>query len=250
MAKVKAQIRDNRLDNFIDYLAYRDAYLGSDINVWSATNLDHQRLPANVDITEFMIYMKYRMEQWFDEIGYNGERPIFGPAFSDIILSREGDALSHTQDSPHSKIPWSVSYRIKRRLPMSKKPPFGSEKRLKYFHCGYFREDDDSIMELRMKMWEHIIEFIIAARSNVEVDMLTRFFESFLMSNISKFQEAGLETMIPFGRTDEPEPKLDDAGLHYRKTHYWVPTQEFTLRGPVMDIKQITLDTEVDEFSS
>lgn len=248
MGKASFIITDDKHKALQEYLTYKDNQLKIDITVFSESNMDHNRLPANIDITEFLIYMKFRFLEWLQQIGYKGETPNFEPAFSDTILSRTGDDIPITQDSPHSKIPWSIAYRVKRRMPMSKQPPFGKDKHWKYRYCGYFKDKTDNFYEVRMKEWEHLIEFIIVSRSNIQVDILTRTFEDFIMTNHGYFQAAGLAAMRPLGRTDEAEQKLDDTGLHYRKTHFWAHSQEFFMAGPFTEITNIAVDTVIPDF--
>lgn len=248
MARASFTITDDRSNAMKEYVEYRNSTLDIDITVFSSENMDHLRLPANIDITEFLIYMKFRFLEWLQEIGYRGETPNFAPAFSDDMLSMTGEDIPLTQDSPHAKIPWSVAYRVKRKMPFSKQPPFGKDKQWKYRYCGYFKDDSGLFYEMRMKEWEYLIEFIVISRSNIQVDVLTRVFENFVMVNHGYFQTAGLAAIRPLGRVDEPEQKLDDVGLHYRKTHFWAHTNEFFFAGPFNEISSIAVDTVVNDF--
>jgi len=248
MAKASFTITDDKNGAMREYIEYHNSAIIKDITVFSADNMDHLRLPANIDITEFLIYMKYRFLEWLKEIGYKGETPNFGPAFSDNMLSKTGEDIPLTEDSPHAKIPWSIAYKVKRRLPMSKNPPFSKDKHWKYMYCGYFKDTSDNFYEVRMKEWEHLIEFITISRSNLQVDILTRTFEAFIMTNMGYFQAAGLAAIRPLGRIEEAEPKLDDAGLHYRKSHFWAHSQEFFHAGPFTQISNITVETIIPDF--
>ena len=210
--------------------------------------MDHLRLPANIDITEFLMYMKFRFYNWLKEWGYQGEKPNFGPAFDDNILSLTGASVGSSEDSPHMKIPWSIAYRVKRSLPFSQDPPFGKKKQWKYRHCGYFKDDAKNYYQIRMKEWENLIEFIIIGRSNLQADVLTRVFENFVNTNHGYFQKAGLAAIRPLGRIHETEDKLENAGVHYRKTQFWAHTQTFYVSGPFAEISNIEINTELPDF--
>jgi len=248
MARASFKIIDDKESAMKEYVDYRNSQLDFDITVFTSNNMDHLRLPANIDITEFLIYMKFRFLEWLKQIGYKGETPNFEPAFSDNLLSQTGTDIPITENSPHAKIPWSVAYKVRKRMPMSKTPPFGKDKYWKYRYCGYFKDETNQFYEVRMKEWEHLLEFTIVSRSNIQVDVLTRTFESFIMTNQGYFQTAGLAAIRPLGRTDESEQKLDDAGLHYRKTHFWVHTQEFFYAGPFTEITDVNVDTILPDF--
>jgi hypothetical protein len=250
MEKVKVTIedyKDSRVSSLKDFYSYRDMEL-QEVSIWTKNKLDHIRLPGNIDITEFLIYMRYRFYKWLDEIKFNGEKPLFTPIGSDIVLSQEGYLIEQTVDSPHRKIPWFISYKVSKRYPMSTNPPFGSDKRLKYMHCGYFQEDDGTIYEMRLKEWENLVEFVIGARSYIEADAYTRLFEGFIISNIMKFQEAGVERVVQLSRLNETKEDSKNLGIHFRKLHYWIPTQEFHIRGPVDTIKQIAVNVELSDI--
>ena len=250
MAKVSTAIRDDRDNAIRQYYNYASQYYATESRMWAENHMDHLRLPANVDVTEFLIYLKFRFYAWLEEIGYTGEQPEFAPAFSDTILSDSGTDVGTSGDSPHLKIPWSIAYRVKRKTPMSLDPPFGRRRTWKFRYMGYFRNPapDNGIYEIRMKEWESLVEFVVMARSNLQVDVLTRTFEDFMMTNQGYFQSAGLCRVIPLGRIDEKEQKLDDAGIHYRKSQFWMHTEEFFVAGPFTEIRNISLESEVTEF--
>lgn len=248
MGKASFTITDSKDAAMMEYVEYRNSLIGFDITVFTESNMDHLRLPANIDITEFLIYMKYRFYEWLREWGYKGEKPNFGPAYDDLILSRTGESVGTSEDSPHMKIPWSVAYKVKRSLPFSQDPPFGKKKQWKFKHCGYFKDDTNNFYQIRMKEWEHLIEFIIISRSNIQVDILTRVFENFANTNHGYFQGAGLAAMRPLGRIYENEAKLDDAGVHYRKTQFWAHSQQFFVAGPFTEITSIEVGTELPDF--
>lgn len=250
MEKVSSYIKEDREFDFEDFEKYKESILNRDIKVWSEEYMDYGRLPGNIDIDEFLMFVGYRLDKWLDHLKYKGERPVYSPASGDVVLSQEGgQLLNNTHASPHNKIPWSISYKIKRKSPLSRKPPFGRDKHFKYTYCGYYKSSqDEQIYEVRMKEWESLVEFTILARSNYEVQLFTRFFEAFMDLNLGHFQKAGLAAMIPMGRTDEPEAKLDNSGIHYRKTQYWMHTQEFYVSGPYTTIKKIDLQTEVSDI--
>jgi hypothetical protein len=46
-------------------------------------------------------------------------------------------------------------------------------------------------------------------------------------ANEKYFLAAGINMIIPWGRTSEPEPRLSEAGVNYRRTLFYFRTQEF-----------------------
>jgi hypothetical protein len=232
--------------DFEEFNAYRERFLPRDISVWTPWHMDHQRLPGNIDIFEFMMYVGMRFEHWLEEIGYQGEMPLYAPAFPDYLMSKDTSTYSN-EASPHHKVPWSIFYRSLRREPMSRKPPFGKEKNYGFKVCGYFQDTESNIYGVRMKWWENLVKFTIAARSGAQAEIFTRFFEQYMELNTRYFQEAGINKIFCFGSNAEEDTTLDNVGLHYRHLVYWIDTQCFQVHGPVTTITKV--GTVVNVFS-
>lgn len=230
------------------YYAYRSNIEAYQNFIWTSTVLDHMRLPANSNIFDFLIYVGQLLEDWLPSVGYSGENILYSPAFPDIIYSLHG-STSQTQDSPHKKVPPVISYKVVRREPDSQSvSPFGSRKKMwKFRNCGEFQADNGEIYRVRYRSWETAVEFSCVHRSGAEAEALCIGFEQFMDMNESKFQEAGLDKMAPLGRREEPDMKLEEAGVHYRSTRFWFRTQEFQFAGPISTMDDIELDIAVQE---
>lgn len=231
-------------DGFFNYV---DTQFPNRTSTWSIDLMDHRRLPANIDMFEFLIFVGYQLSLWLPSVGYRGENPLYAPAFPDILLSDENSASRITADSPHKKIPWSIFHTTRRKSPASRRPPFGSEKNWKFRHAGYFTTESNEIYAVRVRRWESLVDFVIIARSGAEVEHATRLFEQFMDMNEGKFLEAGIEKMVPFGRRSEPVVRLDEAGAHYRTTSWWFMSEEFQTHGPVKRISAV--DVEYDAMT-
>lgn len=228
------------------YMAYRRAKeLEMSPLVWTLQSPDHMRLPGAIDITEFLICIGFIFERWLIAISYTGEKLLFSPKYPDIIYSYTGSVPADvTADSPHVKIPMSIAYGIRKRMPASvDSTMFGRRKNWKYRKAGEFRGSDGNVYSVRIRQWENLVEFVLMARSGAEADALCQFFENFMSLNEKAFLEAGVEKMVPVGRIEETESTLRQANVHYRKTFFWFRTQEFQIAGPVTTIS--TIEAEV-----
>lgn len=236
---------DTRNFDFETYREYLLATYPTNLSIWTDTIMDHERLPGNIDIDEFLVYNGLRLSQWLEDIGYTGETPLYCPAFPDEILSSVSSGITTTNDSPHDKIPWTICYRVERKEPLSRRPPFGGDgKNWKFRICGYFQQADGKIYGVRMRRWETLVDFIIIHRSGLEANLFTRFFEQYMDMNESYFLQAGIAKTVPLGRPGDPEVRLEEGNVHYRKTRRWFETHEFQIYGPVDKITEIDIEAE------
>ena len=234
--------------NMDEYLAYRNRVEAYRNFIWTSTTLDHMRLPANISIFDFLIYIGLVLEGYLPSVGYSGEKILYSPAYPDIIYSLHGNSTP-TQDSPHSKVPPIISYRVVRREPDSQgTSPFTGKNRMwKFRNCGEFKATDGNTYRTRYKSWENEIEFSCIHRSGTEAEALCIGFEQFMDLNEGKFLGAGLNKMATMGRTPEPNQTLKDAGVHYRDTRFWFRTQEFQFAGPFANISDVSIDVAVQD---
>jgi len=235
--------------DFAGYLAYRRSLLDTPY-IWTVEHPDHMRLPANIEISEFLIYVGMVFRSWMNQIGVAGEKPLYSPKYPDIIYSYTGRQQTATVDSPHTAVPPSVAYCVRKRAPASMGPQmFGPHKQWKYRNCGEFQGSDGNVYTVRLRRWENLVEFTVIGRSGGEADALVSFFERFMDLNERAFLEAGLEKIVPVGRLDEPDTRLDQAGVHYRKTLFWTRTEEFQYAGPVTTISDMDFDVAQTDSS-
>lgn len=183
-------------------------------------------------------------EQYVSDNDFSAEKILYTPAYPDIILSNESGGTGITQDSPHSKVPPVISYKIRKSAPASTdRIPFGPNKEWKWREAGeFFDEKKEEVYRLRMRRWETLVEFSSVWRSGAEAETLCILFEQFMDLNERYFLEAGVEKVIPFGRTGEPDTRLDNAGVHYRKSLWYFRTQQFQYFGPVTRIDSVDVD--------
>lgn len=240
-----ATITTQLYDTFFDWDGY-EAYLAQQNRspvVWTNEHMDHMRLPAQIDIDSFLVYVGYRFAAFQTAKGYTGEKLLYSPSYPDIIYSNTGQASDVTASSPHTKIPMSVVYEVQRRAPASlDKRMFGPRKQWKARYCGEFQGEDGQIYSVKMRRWENLVEFKVLARSGGEADGLCNFFEHFMEESMPSFCQQGLDEMVPVGRVQIPDVELSKAGIHYRRTVFWMRTQEFYLAGPVTSITGVDID--------
>ena len=231
---------DFDFDSFYEY--WEGIIGGSDLHIWSEEHMDHMRLPGNINVFQFLVYVGLRFQQYLGEHSYSGENIVYSPAFPDIIYTLESEQTGGT-DSPDVKIPPIISYIVRKRSPQSMDGvPFGVKKDYKFNNCGEFRGDDGKVYRVRFRRWESLVEFTSIWRSGAEAEALCIMFEQFMDLNEGKFLEAGIAKMLPFGRVKEPEPRLSDAGVHYRKTLFYFVTHEFQVSGPITTISETDID--------
>lgn len=233
--------------DYTEWAQYRQEIYGDFAKwIWSIPdNQDYQRLPGNTNVFDLLLYIGKVFDEYLEQIGYTGENILYSPAYPDIIYTSRGIESydeNITNDSPHVKIPFNVSYSIIKRSPASVDAPFGRRKNWKFRQCGEFRDEDGNVWVLRTRWWENLVEFVNIARSGYEAEMLCLLFEHFMDLNEWRFLEAGLAKMAPFGRTREPAMKVENSGVHHRTTLFWFNTQEFQFAGPVTTISGIQLD--------
>ena len=98
------------------------------------------------------------------------------------------------------------------------------------------------LYSVRFRRWESLVEFSTIWRSGAQAEALCFTFEQYMDLNESYFLQAGMAKMAPWGRTGEPDVRLDNAGVHYRKTLYYFRTQEFQVAGPRKTITAVDMD--------
>ena len=186
--------------------------------------------------------------QYLQDNSYSAENILYTPAYPDIILTSGLSGTGASNDSPHTKIPPVISYKIRKSSPQcTDKIPFGPNKNWKYRDAGEFFSDYDSngnrsVYKLKVRFWESLVEFTTVWRSGAEAETLCILFDLFMDMNERYFQKAGVEEIIPFGRTGEPDVRLDSAGVHYRRTLWYFRTQQFQYYGPITRISGVGLD--------
>ena len=228
--------------DFTEFYDYRDSTLQNGLHIWTKDNMDYQRLPGNINVFQFLLYIGLRLERYLGEHSYSGENIVYSPAFPDIIYTLESSQKGGA-DSPEVKIPPSISYLVRKRSPKSMDGvPFGVRKDYKFNKCGEFRGEDGKVYQVRFRRWESLVEFTSIWRSGADAEALCIMFEQFMDLNEGKFLEAGIAKMLPFGRIKEPEPRLSDAGVSYRKTLYYFETHEFQVAGPITTISETQFD--------
>jgi len=243
---VIANVPFNPNFNYYEWAEYRQKAYGDAKWIWGPDpgNIPYQLLPGNMDIFDLLIYAGSVLETYLTRIHWAGENILYTPGFPDIIYTSflaEG-AAPITADSPHIKIPYSISYQVRKRAPRSIDAPFGTRKNWKFRSCGEFQDTSGNVWQLRSRWWENLVEFTTIARSGKEAEILCLFFEHFMDLNEGSLLEAGLAKMVPFGRWREPIVRLDQANVHYRTTLFWFLTQEFKYAGPINRISDIHMD--------
>jgi hypothetical protein len=243
MAKININYIEQKGDfDFDAFYEYWSDRTQDGLHIWTSEFMDYQRLPGNINIFQFLMYVGQRLESYLGENRYSGEKIVYSPAFPDIIYSLESDRQGGVS-SPEAKIPPSISYLVRKRSPKSMDGvPFGVKKDYKWNFCGDFKGEDDKIYQVRFRRWESLVEFTAIWRSGAQADALCMVFEQFMDLNEGKFLEAGIARMLPFGRISEPEPRLSNAGVSYRKTLFYFETQEFQVAGPTVPISEVDLD--------
>ena len=73
--------------DFAGYLAYRRSLLDTPY-IWTVEHPDHMRLPANIEISEFLIYVGMVFRSWMNQIGVAGEKPLYSPKYPDKTRCR------------------------------------------------------------------------------------------------------------------------------------------------------------------
>jgi len=232
--------------DYEQYFAYRSQFEYP--TLWSPDNLDHMRLPGNTDTFELCIYIGKLLHEWLTHVRYRAEMPVYEPAYSDIIYSLSRGSDVAVNDSPHIKVPPVIAFNVIKRRPASMKggKPFGDGKHWKFRHYGDFQTESGDIYRLRARWWESIIEFAIVHRSGAEAEWLCTAFEKFMDLNEGKLLEAGVGKIVPWGRDAQPDPRLDRANVHYRKTSFYVRTQEFQFAGPITAISDVEIQSYQD----
>ena len=240
-ATITTQIPVNEDFDYSAFAEYRDNLIPQ--GIFTLDNMDNMRLPGNASIFEFLLYMGKTLDEWLESISYPAEKPLYAPAYPDIIYSTETDGIVST-DSPHQKIPPIVSYEVRKRRPasMTGGKPFGKGTNWKFRTIGDFADEDGSVYRARTRFWENTIEFTCLGRSGLEAENLCYVFEKFMDLNESKFLEAGILKIYPRGRFTEEDVKLSKSGLHYRKTYFDIRTQEFQITNPLTTISGIEID--------
>jgi len=240
--------------DYTEWAQYRQNIYGDFAKwIWRIPdNPDYQRLPGNTNIFDLLIYVGKVFDEYLLQIAYTGENILYSPAYPDIIYTSEGYTSPNNEadisnDSPHIKIPYNVSYSITKRSPASVDAPFGRKKNWKFRQCGEFEDEEGQVWLLRTRWWENLVEFVSIARSGYEVELLCLLFEHFMDINEGKMLEAGVDKMVPFGRMKEPSIKIENSGVHHRTTLFWFRTQEFQFVGPVTTISGIQLDVHSNE---
>lgn len=181
--------------------------------------------------------------QWLvQNYKYSGENILYSPAFPDIVYSLETNRRGGN-DSPAVRIPPIISYLIRKRMPESMDGvPFGPKKDYKWNYVGDFRDANGELRSVRFRRWENLIEFTAIWNSGLQADILCGIFEQFLEANEGWFLKAGMSKMLPYGRVAEQEPRLSAAGVTYRKTLWYIRTQEFQVTAPTVGITSVDLD--------
>lgn len=245
---IASSINPNPQFDLEDYERYKKQMLLTP-KVWTSEQLDHLRLPGQIDICELLIYIGKRFSDWLKEIGYTGEIPSYSASYPDIIYSMEsttGDGTAPiTNDSPQVKIPMLITYSTRYRSPATMTPqPFGSNKKQWNFrNCGEFKCDNGDVYIIKERFIDNLVEFTVVARSGIEADWLVQFFETFMDLNQSYFQAAGLNKMAYYARTREQDESLEKSGfMHYRKTLFFMRTQEFKFTGPIGLIDNVDIE--------
>lgn len=228
--------------DYEEFYKYWNDKMQDGLYIWDKDNMDHLRLPGNINISQFLIYLGMLFERYLGERAYSGENIVYSPAFPDIIYTLESDRIGGA-DSPDVKIPPSISYLIRKRAPKSMDGvPFGVRKDYKWNSCGDFKGTDGKVYQVRFRRWENLVEFTSIWRSGAEAEALCGMFEQFMDLNEGKILEAGVARMLPFGRIKEQEPRLSNAGVSYRKTLFYFETQEFQVAGPTTVISGADID--------
>lgn len=177
--------------------------------------------------------------------GYGAENILYSPAYPDIIFTSVQGGTS-SQDSPHIKIPPIVTYRIRKSAPASrnKKVPFGPDKDWGWNPAGPFADSSDAanVYNLRFRWWETLVEFASFGRSGAEAEALCLLFDQFMELNERYMLMTGVNRILPWGWSGEPDLKLDSAGLHYRKSLWYFRTQHSQLHGPATVVTSVDLD--------
>ena len=245
-------------------------YNGYLFNKWSKTenpigndtgNSDHDNKSFE---EQYLRTAGYLPEDPTETPAYNnaGENILYSPQYPDNIYSLEVDTINSgdlyfdsgvggytadvtSPDSPQDVIPPIISYEITRREPASMEGgrPFGKGKDYKFRSCGVFKGSDGNVYELRSRFWENLVCFTCIAVSGYAVESLCWLFEKFMDLKEGELLAAGVAKMIPWGRFKEPDVKLENSNLHYRKTYFYFRTQEFQISGPITSISSIDMET-------
>jgi len=233
----------NDVFNYAEYIAEREQYLGADIPADTMTTIpEHMRLPGNIHIFDFLLSLNGMLKNFLELNNYAGENILFSPAYPDIIYSNNEPTGDETSDSPHVAIPPLITYMVRKRAPGSYDPPFGSRKMWKYRIAGEVKGADGKHYQIRMRKWESLVKFTAAARSGGEAEKLCYMFEHFMDLCEGDFLKLGIEKMAGFGRAEEPDETLKNAGMHHRITLYWFMTQEFLTVGPLEEMSTIEIE--------
>ena len=259
MTQIASTINANPQFDQEAFTLYKEQLKLGTPKIWNSEQLDHMRLPGNIDITELLIYIGKRFKDWLKDIKYEGEIPIYSASYPDNIYSIEGiQTTPITNDSPHQKIPMIIAYGVRYRSPatMSEQPFQSRRKQWNFRTAGEFKTDSGEVYVIRERFLDNLVEFTVVARSGVEADWLVQFFETFMDLNQSYFMAAGMNKMAFYARTKEQDETLDKSGyMHYRKSLFFIRTQEFKYSGPVgvldagdVQIEASTLDDEIAAF--
>ena len=245
---LSSTLYESQLYAYDEFLRYRNDRLPVTRFVWGPDNWDFGRLPANISVFDFLIEQGRLFSLWLKDIGYTGEEILFCPSYPQEIMSLAGTAPV-TSDSPATKIPYTIAYEITRHEPDSKgaQPFSGSGKDAKLNDLGVF-EDPDTKLQYQMfsRKWESLVTYSCIGRSNYETEWLTRLFETFCTQAERFFLRAGVGKCAPCGRIKLADPQLDATGVLYRKTIMWYRTEEFMIRGPILDVIS-SIDIEVNK---
>lgn len=226
------------LSNELTASAYVDMILQAEFDYEDAT-YDQKMEWASIYNDEYLLFQQNHL----NANKYAEEKILFTPAYPDIILTMGSD-IEKSNDSPHKNIPPVITYMIRKRMPASSdKQPFGPNKLWGWKETGSFKTKSGDIYRVRFRRWESLVEFTTLWRSGMRAENLCILFEQFMEFNERLFLEAGIERTLPFGRSGEPDSKLSNSNIHYRKTLWYFKTQEFQFHGPIVTIKSIGIDT-------
>jgi len=104
-------------------------------------------------------------------------------------------------------------------------------------------------MEVYGQFFDNLVQYNIWSKSNYEVELLTEWFEEYMLSYTGMFREAGIVNMWFDRRVRDDLKEQMNNGYHVRSVLYYVRTERI-LMNSLKPIRRINLNISVDTISS